>query len=87
MNLDLWTVILMVAASAVTWAISYFKLGGKINIYRDMVDSFSVEIKDVVDAFISSLKPDSDGVIRITTDEAAKIKKEVEDVIAKFSNL
>lgn len=50
----------------------------------EFVSHILMEITQLLTVLVDSLKPDADGKIRITIEEAERIRKEIQDVLKLF---
>jgi len=50
----------------------------------EFLNHMMIEITQLLTVLVDSLKPDADGTVRITTEEAERIRKEIMDVLKLF---
>ncbi len=50
----------------------------------DFVSHILMEITQLLTVLVDSLKPDADGKVRITVEEAERIRKEIQDILKLF---
>jgi len=78
---QLWPVLAIAISALSTYIIAKYKLSGKITDLGDEVDELGSEIIDVYNVITNALKPDEDGIVRLTTEEVEAIKEEIDDII------
>lgn len=50
----------------------------------DIISQAMIEITQLLTLLVESLKPDADGKVRITTEEAEQLRKEIMDILKLF---
>lgn len=79
-----WPVIALAISTGVTYLVTKYNASKKIGEVAEEMQSAGDEVFDVFVALLAAVAPDADGKVTITPEEVDNIKKELEDVIARY---